>query len=56
MDDFPIETHPFAPVLPPHARVMMMGTFPPAAAKRCMAFHYPNTKGQCAGGAGRLTR
>lgn len=42
MDDFPIETHPFAPVLPPHARVMMMGTFPPAAAKRCMAFHYPN--------------
>ena len=42
MDDFPIETHPFTPVLPPHARVMMMGTFPPAAAKRCMAFHYPN--------------
>ena len=42
MDDFPIETHPFAPVLPPRARVMMMGTFPPAAAKRCMAFHYPN--------------
>ena len=42
MNDFPIETHPFAPVLPPRARVMMMGTFPPAAAKRCMAFHYPN--------------
>lgn len=29
-------------MLPPRARVMMMGTFPPAAAKRCMAFHYPN--------------
>ncbi len=38
----PIETHPFAPVLPAEARVMMMGTFPPPAAKRCMAFHYPN--------------
>ncbi len=37
-----IETHPFAPVLPAHARSMMMGTFPPAADKRTMAFHYPN--------------
>lgn len=37
-----IETHPFAPILPPHASVMMMGTFPPKAEKRCMEFHYPN--------------
>ena len=37
-----IETHPFAPVLPVQATVMMMGTFPPAADKRAMAFHYPN--------------
>ena len=37
-----IETHPFAPVLPPQATVMMMGTFPPTAEKRAMAFHYPN--------------
>lgn len=37
-----IETHPFAPVLPPHATVMMMGTFPPTADKWAMAFHYPN--------------
>ncbi|MDO5638916.1 MAG: DNA glycosylase [Neisseria sp.] len=37
-----IETHPFAPVLPADATVMMMGTFPPAAKKRAMAFHYPN--------------
>lgn len=37
-----IETHPFPPVLPPQATVMMMGTFPPTAEKRCMEFHYPN--------------
>ena len=37
-----IETHPFPPVLPPHATVMMMGTFPPKPEKRCMEFHYPN--------------
>ncbi|WP_044470932.1 DNA glycosylase [Mannheimia massilioguelmaensis] len=37
-----IETHPFPPVLPAHATVMMMGTFPPKSEKRCMEFHYPN--------------
>ncbi|MEN6670924.1 DNA glycosylase [Psychrobacter sp. B38] len=37
-----IETHPFAPVLPPNATVMMMGTFPPTADKWAMQFHYPN--------------
>lgn len=37
-----IETHPFPPILPPHATVMMMGTFPPTPEKRCMDFHYPN--------------
>lgn len=37
-----IETHPFAPVLPPEATVMMMGTFPPTADKWAMRFHYPN--------------
>ncbi|MDH2927004.1 DNA glycosylase [Lonepinella koalarum] len=37
-----IETHPFPPVLPPQAKVMMMGTFPPTVEKRCMEFHYPN--------------
>lgn len=37
-----IETHPFAPILPPQAKVMMMGTFPPKPDKRCMEFHYPN--------------
>ncbi|MGC6247407.1 DNA glycosylase [Bisgaard Taxon 45] len=37
-----IEAHPFPPIFPPHARVMMMGTFPPKEDKRCMHFHYPN--------------
>ncbi len=37
-----IETRPFPPFLPKKATVMMMGTFPPAAVKRAMEFHYPN--------------
>lgn len=37
-----VETHPFEPVLPPNATVMMMGTFPPTADKWAMSFHYPN--------------
>ena len=37
-----IETHPFPPVLPPNATVMMMGTFPPTIDKWAMSFHYPN--------------
>lgn len=37
-----IETHPFGPVLPPDATVMMMGSFPPTEDKWAMRFHYPN--------------
>lgn len=37
-----VEPHPFAPVLPPHATALMMGTMPPTPDKWCMAFHYPN--------------
>ena len=37
-----VKTHPFGPVLPPDATVMMMGTFPPTADKWAMRFHYPN--------------
>lgn len=37
-----IENHPFAPVLPANATVMMMGTFPPTSDKWAMSFHYPN--------------
>lgn len=40
--DAEIETHPFTPVLPPDATVMMMGTFPPTSDKWAMRFHYPN--------------
>lgn len=37
-----IEIHPFPPILPPNATVMMMGTFPPKPEKRSMDFYYPN--------------
>lgn len=37
-----IELRPFPPFLPPNATVLMMGSFPPAAEKRAMEFHYPN--------------
>ena len=38
-DALEVETHPFAPVLPANANVMMMGTFPPTADKWAMRFH-----------------
>lgn len=38
----PIESHPFPPILPPQATVLMMGTMPPTEDKWCMPFHYPN--------------
>ncbi len=37
-----VEDHPFKPVLPPNATVMMMGSFPPTSDKWAMRFHYPN--------------
>lgn len=40
--DYPLEHHPFPAILPPHAKIVMMGTFPPTGEKRCMEFHYPN--------------
>lgn len=42
MDDIRIETHPFKPFLPDNARLLMLGTFPPAARRWCMEFYYPN--------------
>ncbi len=42
MDNLPLEQHPFAPILPEQATVVMVGTFPPTSEKRCMEFHYPN--------------
>ncbi|MGQ0286005.1 DNA glycosylase [Pasteurellaceae bacterium 22721_9_1] len=37
-----IEIHPFEPILPRKAKVMMMGTFPPPPDKWSMNFYYPN--------------
>lgn len=37
-----LEHHPFEPILPKNAKVVMVGTFPPTSEKRCMEFHYPN--------------
>ncbi len=36
------EKHPFSPFLPQGARVLMLGTFPPAEKRWCMPFYYPN--------------
>lgn len=38
----PVETHPLQPFLPPHARVLMLGSFPPQQKRWCMDFYYPN--------------
>ena len=37
-----IESHPFEPFLPPNARLLMLGTFPPAPKRWCMDWYYPN--------------
>ena len=37
-----IETHPFEPFMPENARILMLGTFPPAPKRWCMEFYYPN--------------
>lgn len=37
-----IETHPFEPFLPRHAKLLMLGTFPPPARRWCMNWYYPN--------------
>jgi len=37
-----IEHHPFEPFIPKRARIIMLGTFPPARHRWCMPFYYPN--------------
>ncbi|MCI1817525.1 MAG: uracil-DNA glycosylase family protein [Prevotella sp.] len=37
-----IESHPFKPWLPEGARLLMLGTFPPAPRRLCMPWYYPN--------------
>ncbi|MBQ8866561.1 MAG: uracil-DNA glycosylase family protein [Bacteroidaceae bacterium] len=37
-----IEQHPLPPFLPPHARLLMLGSFPPPRKRWSMEFFYPN--------------
>lgn len=37
-----IETHPLPPFLPPNARLLLLGSFPPPRARWVMDFYYPN--------------
>ena len=36
------ETHPLPPFLPPHAQLLMLGSFPPPRERWKMDFYYPN--------------
>ncbi len=38
----PIEFHPFPPFIPPEAKLLIMGTFPPKKERWSMEFYYPN--------------
>lgn len=38
----PIETHPLPPFVPPHATLLMLGSFPPPRNRWKMDFYYPN--------------
>lgn len=37
-----VEIHPWEPFMPADAKVLIMGTFPPAAKRWSMDFYYPN--------------
>ena len=37
-----MEHHPFEPFLPANAKLLMLGTFPPAERRWAMKFYYPN--------------
>lgn len=37
-----LETHPFDPFIPDHAKILIMGTFPPKDNRWSMEFYYPN--------------
>ena len=41
-----IERHPLQPFLPPSARLLMLGSFPPPRKRWCMDFFYPNRTNQ----------
>ncbi|NOU46973.1 MAG: uracil-DNA glycosylase family protein [Bacteroidales bacterium] len=42
MADSIIEYHPLQPFLPPSAKVLMLGSFPPQQSRWSMNFYYPN--------------
>lgn len=42
MTNLPIETHPLPPFLPPNAKLLMLGSFPPPRVRWKMDFYYPN--------------
>lgn len=42
MNEITIEQHPLTPFLPPNARVLMLGSFPPQPKRWAMNFYYPN--------------
>lgn len=41
-ENVPVERHPLKPFLPPNARLLMLGSFPPPRKRWCMEFFYPN--------------
>lgn len=42
MPDFPVESHPLGFFLPPNARLLMLGSFPPDRKRWSINFYYPN--------------
>lgn len=46
MNTIPVERHPLKPFLPPNARLLMLGSFPPPRRRWCMDFFYPNRTNQ----------
>ncbi|MDR0745205.1 MAG: uracil-DNA glycosylase family protein [Mediterranea sp.] len=42
MDTIITETHPLIPFLPSHAKLLMLGSFPPQKKRWSMDFYYPN--------------
>lgn len=45
-DTVRIEHHPLQPFLPPNAKLLMLGSFPPPKKRWCMEFFYPNRTNQ----------
>lgn len=42
MDMLDVEVHPWPPFIPDHAKILIMGTFPPGRHRWSMDFYYPN--------------